>query len=311
LFNELTDFRKLMLIYRLIHFQDAVPDINVGLEGRDKELCKPLLQLFYNTKSYEEIRATLQIFLNAKNQKKSNLIEAALHPMIVNLVSRNGREVPAKRIWSEIISGSIIEGHLDDKRPNEYQSADYGTLYRNTITNIICDKFGAERKHAEHGNVLRFDPEKLVKVGNAYNIGTNIQTKVVDDEDGDPEGSESSEGSIEGRGSYTQNTHLKNTNNLTDHYKKSPNSEVNVANSSSQNYNKEVEALQEPSLPSDPPANEVVEQQIPNSIYRIGHSDLFACKNCKVKGDKPFMMKHPQYCKRVGTQRNNDGGDKK
>jgi hypothetical protein len=182
LFNELTDFRKLMFIYRLIHFQDAVLDIDVGLEGRDKELCKPLLQLFYNTNSYKEIRATLQIFLNAKNQKKSNLIEAALHPMIVNLVSMNGREVPAKRIWSEIISGSTIEGHFDDKRPNEYQSADYGTLYRNTITNIICDKFGAERKHAEHGNVLRFDPEKLVKVGNAYNLETNIQTKVVEED---------------------------------------------------------------------------------------------------------------------------------
>jgi hypothetical protein len=33
---------------------------------------------------------------------------------------------------------------------------------------------------------------------------------------------------------------------------------------------------------------------IPDSIYRLGHSDLFGCRNCKVKGDKPFMMKHPQ-----------------
>jgi hypothetical protein len=107
LFNELTDFRKLMLIYRLVHFHDAVPDIDVGLEGRDKELCKPLLQLFYNTKSYDEINATLRIFLNAKNQKKGNLIEAALHPIIVNLVSEYGEEVPFKRIWNEIIDGNM------------------------------------------------------------------------------------------------------------------------------------------------------------------------------------------------------------
>jgi hypothetical protein len=39
------------------------------------------------------------------------------------------------------------------------------------------------------------------------------------------------------------------------------------------------------------------QQQIPDSIYRLGHSDLFACKNCNVKGDKWFMMKHPQYCR--------------
>jgi hypothetical protein len=30
----------------------------------------------------------------------------------------------------------------------------------------------------------------------------------------------------------------------------------------------------------------------PNSIYRLGHSDTFACHNCKQKGDKWFMQKH-------------------
>ena len=41
LLDELMGFRKLMLIYRLIHFKDPIPDIDIGLEGRDKELCKP------------------------------------------------------------------------------------------------------------------------------------------------------------------------------------------------------------------------------------------------------------------------------
>ena len=29
-----------------------------------------------------------------------------------------------------------------------------------------------------------------------------------------------------------------------------------------------------------------------NSIYRLGHSDTFACHNCRRKGDKWFMRKH-------------------
>ena len=37
--DVLNDFRKLMLIYRLIHFTDPIPDINVDVEGREKELC--------------------------------------------------------------------------------------------------------------------------------------------------------------------------------------------------------------------------------------------------------------------------------
>ncbi len=135
----------------------------------------------------------------------------------------------ASIIWDNITNGSIIEGHFDDKRPNEYQSADYGTLYRNTITNIICNKFGAERKHTRNGNVLRFDPEKLVKVGSAYNIKSRIQTKVIED------GSEGCEGSPEGASSHIQNSDVKYTNNLTNKYGKSSYIEMNTTNSATQN----------------------------------------------------------------------------
>ena len=31
---------------------------------------------------------------------------------------------------------------------------------------------------------------------------------------------------------------------------------------------------------------------ISNTIYRLGHSDIFGCRNCKVKGDKFFMESH-------------------
>jgi hypothetical protein len=51
-----------------------------------------------------------------------------------------------------------------------------------------------------------------------------------------------------------------------------------------------------------PSANNAEEQQIPNSIYRLGHSDLFGYKNCKIKSDKPFMMNHPLSTLPAGDQ---------
>ena len=51
LLNELIDLRKLMLVYRLIHFKDAVVDIDIGLEGRNKEYanryfnCSTIIQI--------------------------------------------------------------------------------------------------------------------------------------------------------------------------------------------------------------------------------------------------------------------------
>jgi hypothetical protein len=120
-----------------------------------KELCKPLHQLFNYTKSYAEIQSALKEFLDAKNQKKSNLVEAAPHSIIVNLVSALGEKLYGSTIWDRIKAGAI-EGYYDEKKPNQYESADYGTLYRNTITSIICDKFGAEKRHTDKGSILKF-----------------------------------------------------------------------------------------------------------------------------------------------------------
>jgi hypothetical protein len=35
--------------------------------------------------------------------------------------------------------------------------------------------------------------------------------------------------------------------------------------------------------------------KFPDSIYRVGHSDIFTCHNCRQKGTKWYMMKH--HCK--------------
>ena len=178
LLNELIDFRKLLLIYRLIHFQDPIIDIDIGLEGRHKELCKPVLQLFHNSiHSLKEIEGSFQTLLNAKNQRKGNSIEAALHPIIVDLVSVKGNDIYVGQIWDGILE--TIPGVRDEKRPNEFQTYDYGTIYRNTITNIICDKFGAERRRRKEGSVLSFDPEKLASMGRLYNLETRIQIIVI------------------------------------------------------------------------------------------------------------------------------------
>lgn len=50
------------------------------------------------------------------------------------------------------------------------------------------------------------------------------------------------------------------------------------------------------------------ETVIPDSIYRLGHSDTWACHNCNTKGDVWFMIKHPGYCRRRLKQ--NSGGRK-
>lgn len=197
LHTDLNNLRKLLLIYRLVHFEDSIIDLDTGLEGRDKELCKPLLQLFYDTKSYSKIAVAINTFLSKKNTRKNNVsIEPVLYKFINEMLEQKNADgspryrnntISVKDIWEYIIHS--LGGVYDpDKKPNEFQSYDYDTIYRSTITKVL-EGFGAERKHRKSGNILIFDPVKLDKIGRMY----------PSDEEGEVkgEGSESCEGNID------------------------------------------------------------------------------------------------------------------
>jgi len=186
--ETLNDFRKLMIIYRLLHFSESIPDIDVGLDGREKELSKPVIQLFYGTKAQKEIEATLQVFLDARNEKKEITLEPMLYRIITILVSELGPEISVKQIWHRI--KLTIQGHYDEKKPNEYHTLEYGTIYNNSISSILEQTFGGRPRHRRDGNVFIFDPVELERVGRALNLPTEIQSKIC-------EGCEGSEASTE------------------------------------------------------------------------------------------------------------------
>jgi len=148
------------------------------------------------TQAQNEVEATLQYFLNLRTEKKEITLEPILHRVVANLVNRFGIELYVKTIWEELRT-SIPDGYYDEKKPNEYQTLEYGTIYNNSISNILEHTFGGRSKHRENGNLFIFDPEELERVGRAYNLKTKIQTKIVDlieEHRTRPEGSEGSEG---------------------------------------------------------------------------------------------------------------------
>lgn len=169
LHNNLRNLRKLLLIYRLVHFEDLIVDSDIGLNGRDKELCKPLLQLFHGTKSYNMIATAIKSFLIKKNTRRNNVsLEPILFSIIKNMIPKYGTTISVKEIWDKIRED--VNGVYNPEKPNEYQTFDYDTIYRSTITRIL-EGFGAERKRKNSGMVLIFDKGKLDKIGRMYPVG--------------------------------------------------------------------------------------------------------------------------------------------
>lgn len=162
LLKELEDFRKLLLVYRLMRFKDPLPDLDIGVQGRDKELVKHLIQLVYGSKCLDEIIKSLQKFLDLKNQKKETSLDHALLPIIADLIKFNGVQITFRSFWNALKEN--IPGKEDEKKPNEYHTEDYGTLYSTTITGLFLDAFGATTKHNRNGNILIFDSEIIEKL---------------------------------------------------------------------------------------------------------------------------------------------------
>jgi hypothetical protein len=190
-YNRLIAFRKLMLIYRSIHFKDPVPDIDINVQRRNKELCKPCIQLYYGTPVQGTIEQTFQTFLDIKNSKRARSLEAILIPVIIELVQREGNQVSSSRIWEFIKENISGESYGSD----EYHISDY-TLYRTTVTKLLEDKFGAEPpRHTKKGSIVVFSLEKLRKIQKSYDIEVCIKTTPKSVLEGEGDSGDGSDGS--------------------------------------------------------------------------------------------------------------------
>jgi hypothetical protein len=167
LYKELIDFRKLMLCYRLIHYKDTIPDFDTGLRNRDKELGNPLLRLFSGTEAYEEIKYALEKFLSERKGRKQKTIKSALQPMIAKLLAKSTKpELSVGQIWDAL--PQHIPGTVNPQNSNEYQTTEYGTLYRNTLSQMIEGMFGATRKRKSDGSVLIFASKEIKEFQRIY-----------------------------------------------------------------------------------------------------------------------------------------------
>jgi len=197
LYDELLDFRKLMLCYRLIHYADDLPQIEVNLTNRDLELTHPLLQLFYGTGAFQEIKTALQFFIKQRKERRSRSIQAAIYPILKSFLgSQNNDNIVFGMVWNEIISGGI-KGKLNPYNNTEYQTHEYGPLYMNTLSKFIGDNFSADIIHKKDGSILSFNREKFDSYDDIYNhqsegpdIEIKIEVKLVDSSNEEGDGNE-------------------------------------------------------------------------------------------------------------------------
>jgi hypothetical protein len=159
---ELEFLRKSLFIYRLVHFEGEIIDIETGIEGRDKELCKPILQLFYNKRSQKRIERIFEILLDEKNDRKANSLERDVLEVVVTLFDEyQDGIIPFNEIWLNLLDKT--NGTINDYKKHEMETEIYNPIYKNTLSKMLRDKFGAKDPKTREAKIrsLAFDIEKI------------------------------------------------------------------------------------------------------------------------------------------------------
>lgn len=324
LYQELIDIRKLLLIYRLLHYNDLFPNIKLNIKNRYKQLTKPLIRLFQNTEAVNEIIKSLSKYLIEKNQKKMDSFDSILLTIVIDLVAEHGTILYNEQIWEEL-KQKYPGGKIEDK-PYSWYIEGNGIVSKTKITNTCETKFGAkEHRDKENGRGLIFNQDILNKLSANYSIIEGIKIiqekeeaskETGDKYDKDDTFTHDTKQNIDNNSTKEDSKTVESTSNYDENIHKIDNSGIKTSENIDKNNNVHSQKVSQVStlsfiIPntyskieaglftnslisiSDLSADYDYYPEIINNINRFEGTDYWFCKNCNIKGDKWFMMKHP------------------
>jgi hypothetical protein len=313
---EFAFYRNLLLIYRLLHVNEKVTDIDTGLEGRDKELCKPLLQLFFKTAFQTKVEKVLEALLDEKNMRKANSLEREVLEVIIDLIKSEEHTdgiIPIPNLWDGIIRKT--NASTNQFGDHNVVSESHGPISKNTILKMVRDRFGAKAKRYSNTRCLCFDLDKILRNYEDY-IKEEKPTRIVcqplinndDANDANDANIETLFKSFGQKGDApSTNTSIIDESKMEDKvsvHSHNINFDRQTEKSFSQSQGLEnsvisVISVTAPQTRNNLKATGVIETDLQvvdhaNNIFRKWKGrDTWACNNCNDTGDRPYMLKHP------------------
>jgi len=184
--ERLRELRNMLLKWRMATRTLKLPNIEVPVKGRVKELWKPLLQVTDGLSVYDTL------FQFVENQRKERLStkQDTLEGHIVKVVTEiynNGEEsvedTPFSTIWNKLVLD--LNGKIDDKKPNVMDTSEFFDVTKNKLgyrlREVLSGKTKVHREKDDKGiwvskKTYEFDISKLRRVAKKY--GYELVTKL-------------------------------------------------------------------------------------------------------------------------------------
>ncbi|MGH9951425.1 MAG: hypothetical protein ACRD5J_07365, partial [Nitrososphaeraceae archaeon] len=104
LLYDLFKLRNMLLIYRLLHYYDEIPNVELNIKDREKQLFKPTFRVFQKShKALKELKLGINKYLSDYRERRSNTFHAALYKVVKVLIERERTiELKFTLIWASL-----------------------------------------------------------------------------------------------------------------------------------------------------------------------------------------------------------------
>jgi hypothetical protein len=169
--NQLFELRNLLFCYKLLHCHDKIPNINLNISNREKQLFKPLIRLFQGTKTQSTLLNVISHFVNERRNANADTLVSMLYTIVCDQVAQFGTIIESHKIWEAVKEST--KGSDIPYKPRSCETAEFGTISEKGIIEAIKDNFKAKPpKHHSDKRQLEFNLDFLARLEPKYSFKT-------------------------------------------------------------------------------------------------------------------------------------------
>jgi hypothetical protein len=231
--QRLRELRNILLKWRLANMEWKIPDIELPVKGRLKELWKPVIQIISGLTVEKDLRTHLEILQKERLNERINTLEGHIVKVICELIIP-GEPIAFADLWKNLVTD--LGGKLDDKKPNKVDTPEFGEVTKQKIGYRLREVLGGKKIKARGQDgterVYAFDFEKLKRIAKKY--GCNLVPKFPTNTSLEERSTSKPESEVEEKNAFSENKPIQETQKTQEEGKNLPNV-VQLGNSGTNN----------------------------------------------------------------------------
>jgi hypothetical protein len=169
--------RNMLLKWRLASHEWELPEVDLPVKGRLKELWKPIIQIVQGLTVEKDLRGFLERLQQERLNERINTLEGHIVKVVVGLYEKD-RPLHFNTIWDELQDD--LEGKVDEKKPNKMDTPEFAEVTKQKVGYRLREILGGKRKTIRdpQGCVKAYEFDEMILKRIAKKYGYEVVTKL-------------------------------------------------------------------------------------------------------------------------------------